>query len=54
MIRVRGRNVTLTGKDAAAVQKVADALGISADEAFANIMRDMIKSEKKRNRKAKK
>lgn len=46
MIKVRGRNVTLTGEDAEAVRKVADALGLSNDEAFNKILMDCVERHK--------
>ena len=50
MIKVKGRDVTLTGKDAEAIQNLANNLGISPQKAFNKCLRTLITNEKKKRK----
>lgn len=50
MIKVNGREVTLTGTHAQQIQKLAKQLGKTPQEVFTKLMREFIKREKEKER----
>lgn len=50
MIKVKGRDVTLTGKDAEKLQRAADLEGTTPQKLFVKLLREAIKRDKKREK----